>query len=124
MSTGYAHELPVGEPDGAVADALAEVGAGEIAYLTRGGEPIAALVPIAELAELQHALDAAEIAEADAMRRHPGARIPHEIVEAMMAADDGVHDAMAAALDARAGEDVSPDEVRAIWETITARRGA
>jgi hypothetical protein len=58
------------------------------------------------------------------MRRHPGARIPHEIVEAMMAADDGVHDAMAAALDARAGEDVSPDEVRAIWETITARHGA
>jgi antitoxin (DNA-binding transcriptional repressor) of toxin-antitoxin stability system len=121
---GYAHELPAGEPGGAVADALAEVEAGQTAYLTRDGTPIAALVPVAELTELQHALDSVAIAEAETMRARPGPRIPHEVVEAMMAADDGMHDAMAAALDARDGENVPPAEVTAIWEAIRARRGA
>ena len=38
-----------------------------------------------------------------------------------MGADDDVHDAMAAALDAQAGEDLPPDSVRAIWEAVRAR---
>lgn len=107
-----------------MADALAEVEAGQIAYLTRAGQPIAALVPVTELTELQHASDSAAIAEAELIRARPGPRIPHEVIEAMMGADDATHDAMAAALDARAGEDLPPDEVTALWETIRTRRGA
>lgn len=107
-----------------MADALAEVEAGQIAYLTRAGRPIAALVPVTELTELQQALDAAAIAEAQTVRARPGPRIPHDVIEAMMAADDATHDAMAAALDARAGEDPAPDEITAIWETISTRRNA
>jgi len=124
MGAGHAHELPAGEPGGAVAEALAEVEAGEIAYLTRAGQPVAALVPPTELAELQHASDSAAIAEAQAIRARPGPRIPHEVVEAMMDADDATHDAMAAALDARADEDLPPNEVTALWETIRTRRSA
>jgi hypothetical protein len=33
MSAGYAHELPAGEPAGALANALAEVEAGQVSYL-------------------------------------------------------------------------------------------
>jgi hypothetical protein len=76
------------------------------------------------IAELQEALDAAAIVQAQTIRVRPGPRIPHEVVEAMMAADDATHDAMAAALDARTGEDLPPDEVTAIWETISGRRSA
>lgn len=124
MSAAHAHELPVGEPGGAVADALAEVEAGQIAYLTRAGRPVAAMVPLTELVELQQASDAAAIAEAEAIRARPGPRIPHDVVEAMMDADDETHDAMAAALDARVGEDLSPVDVAALWETIRTSRGA
>jgi len=124
VSAGHAHELPAGEPGGAVAEALAEVEAGQIAYLTRAGRPVAALVPVTELAELQHTSDAAAIAEAEAIQARPGPRIPHEVVEAMMGADEATHDAMAAALDAPAGEDLPPEQVTALWETIRARRGA
>jgi antitoxin (DNA-binding transcriptional repressor) of toxin-antitoxin stability system len=124
VSVGHAHELSAGEPAGAVADALAEVEAGQIAYLTRAGKPVVALVPVTELTELQQASDGAAIAEAQALRARPGPRIPHEVIEAMMAADDATHDAMAAALDARAGQDLPPDEVTAIWEMITGRRSA
>jgi antitoxin (DNA-binding transcriptional repressor) of toxin-antitoxin stability system len=124
VSVGHAHELPAGEPAGVVADALAEVEAGRIAYLTRAGEPVAALVPVTELTELQQASQAAAIADAQAVRARPGPHIPHEVIEAMMAADDATHDAMAAALDAHAGQDLPPDEVTAIWKMITGRRSA
>ena len=40
----------------------------------------------------------------------------------MMDASDEAHDAVAAALDARSGEDLSPDSVRELWETVQARR--
>ena len=103
-------------------EALAEVEAGAIAYLTRSGRPVAALVPVAELVELQSASDSAAIAAA-AVRARPGPQVPHDVVEAMMAADDVTHDAMAAALDAWVGQDVSAGEVRARWESIRARRG-
>jgi hypothetical protein len=43
------------------------------------------------------------------------------VIEEMMAAHDSAHDAMSAALDARADEDVPPEAVRAIWEAIKAR---
>jgi prevent-host-death family protein len=124
VSAGHAHELPAGEPGATVAEALAEVEAGETVYLTRAGRPIAALVPITELAELQHAFDSAAIADALQIGARPGPRIPHQVVEAMMSADDAAHDAMAGALDARADEDLPPDEVTAIWEAIRARRDA
>jgi hypothetical protein len=39
----------------------------------------------------------------------------------MMDADDEAHDAMAAALDGRASEDVPPDSVRVMWEAVRAR---
>ncbi len=99
--TLYSHELRAGEPTGPVADALAEAEDGQISYLTRGGRPIAALVSIAELAELQAAQDARDIV-------------------AMMDADDDVHDAMAAALDSRATEDIPPEAVRGMWEAVKA----
>jgi antitoxin (DNA-binding transcriptional repressor) of toxin-antitoxin stability system len=124
VSAGHVHDLPAGEPSGAVAEALAEVEAGQIAYLTRAGQPVAALVPVTELAQLQHASDTAAIGEAEAVQARPGPRIPHEVVEAMMGADEATHDAMAAALDARAGEDLPPEQVTALWETIRTRRGA
>ena len=107
-----------------MAEALAEVEAGQIAYLTRAGQPVAALVPVTELAELQHTSDSAAIAEAQAIRARPGPRIPHHVVEAMMGADEATHDAMAAALDVRAEEDLPPEQVTALWDTIRTRRGA
>jgi len=123
MSAGHAYELPVEEPDAAVAEALAEVQAGQIAYLTRAGQPIAALVPPGELTALQHAADAHAIAEAHAVAARPGPQIPHVVLEAMMTADDATHDAMAAALDAHAEQTMSADEVVALWEMINTRRG-
>jgi hypothetical protein len=42
----------------------------------------------------------------------------------MMGADEATHDAMAAASDARAEEDLPPEQVTALWETIRTRRGA
>jgi antitoxin (DNA-binding transcriptional repressor) of toxin-antitoxin stability system len=107
-----------------MAEALAEVEAGQIAYLTRAGKPVAALVSVTELAELQHTSDSAAVAEAQAIQARPGPRIPHEVVEAMMGADEITHDAMAAALDARAEEDLPPEQVIALWETIRTRQGA
>src|SRR5262249_20948804 len=95
MSAGHAYELPADDSGTAVADALAEVESGQIAYLTRAGQPVAALVSSPELIELQHAADTAASAEAEAIRARPGPRIPHEVLEAMMAADDSTHDEMA-----------------------------
>jgi hypothetical protein len=66
------------------------------------------------------AQDARDIAEAEAIRWHPAPRIPHDVIVAMMDADDDVHDAMAAALDSRASEDVPPDAVRDMWEAVKA----
>ncbi len=117
-----AHELRAHEPTGPVAAALADAEAGEISYLTRGGQPVAAVVSMGQLAEFQAAQDSRDVAEAEVIRARPGPRIPHDVIEAMMDASDETHDAMAAALDASAGEDLSPDSVRALWETVRARR--
>jgi hypothetical protein len=68
------------------------------------------------------AQDALDVAAAEVIRARPGPRIPHDVIEAMMDASDEAHDAMAAALDARSSEDLSPDSVRALWETVQARR--
>jgi antitoxin (DNA-binding transcriptional repressor) of toxin-antitoxin stability system len=113
----YEHEL-TDAAGGPVADALAEVEAGEIAYLTRAGQPVAALVPIDELTALQHAADTAILVKVDAMRSGPAPLIPQDVIEAMMDADDATHDAMAAALDAHAGTELSPADVTALWERI------
>lgn len=117
-----AHELRPGEPVGAVADALAAAEAGEISYLTRDGQPVAALISIDELTELQSAQDAHDIAEAQSIHSRPGPLIPQDVIEAMMSADEETHDAMAAALDAHARENLPPDSVRAMWEAVRARR--
>lgn len=121
MTSAHAHELRPGEPVGPVADAVAEAEAGEISYLTRDGEPVVALISVGELTELQAAQDAREIAEAESMRSRPGPLIPQDVIEAMMGADDEAHDAMAAALDAQARENLPPDSVRAMWEAVKAR---
>jgi antitoxin (DNA-binding transcriptional repressor) of toxin-antitoxin stability system len=121
VSLTHSHELAAGEPTGPVADALAEAEAGEISYLTRDGHAVAALVSVGELDELRAVHDAVEVAETEAIRARPGPQIPHGVIEEMMDADDPTHDAMAAALDARAGEDVRPEAVRMIWEAIKAR---
>jgi antitoxin (DNA-binding transcriptional repressor) of toxin-antitoxin stability system len=119
MTIAHGHELRTGEPIGPVADALAEAEAGQISYLTRDGHPVAALVSISQLRELQAAQDARDIAEAEAIRARPGPRIPQDVIEAMMNADDEAHNAMAAALDLYAEENVSPSSVRARWEAIS-----
>jgi antitoxin (DNA-binding transcriptional repressor) of toxin-antitoxin stability system len=124
MSITHSHELAASEPAGPVADALAEAEAGHISYLTRDGHPIAALLSMGELAELQAVYDAADIAEAQAIRARPGPRVPHDVIDEMMTADDPTHDAMSAALDACEGEDVSPEAVRVMWEAIKARGSA
>ena len=121
MTLAHAHELRPGEPVGPVADALAEAEAGEISYLTRGGEPVAALISVGELTELQAGQEARDIAEAESIRSRPGPLIPQDVVEAMMSADDEAHDAMAAALDAQSRADLPPDSVRAMWEAVRAR---
>ena len=121
MTPRHTHELRPGEPVGPVADALAEAEAGEISYLTRDGQPVVALVSVDELNELQAAQDARDIAEAESIRSRPGPLIPQDVIEAMMGADDDAHDAMAAALDAQAREDLPPDSVRAMWEAVRAR---
>jgi antitoxin (DNA-binding transcriptional repressor) of toxin-antitoxin stability system len=117
----HSHELAAQEPTGPVADALAEAEAGQISYLTRDGHPVAALVSVGELAELQAVHDAVDVAEAEALRARPGPRIPHDVIEEMMDADDLAHGAMGAALDARAGQDVPPAAVRAMWQVIKTR---
>ena len=121
MSRAHVHELRPGEPVGPVADALAEAEAGEISYLARDGQPVAALVSVDELAELQAAQDARDIAEAELISARPGPLIPQDVIEAMMDADDEAHDAMAAALDAHAAENLPPASVRAMWEAVKAR---
>lgn len=121
MTLAHAHELRPGEPAGPVAEALAEAEAGEISYLTRDGEPVAALISIGELTELQAAQEARDIAEAGSIRSRPGPLIPQDVIEAMMGADDETHDAMAAALDAQSQADLPPDSVRAMWEAVKAR---
>jgi antitoxin (DNA-binding transcriptional repressor) of toxin-antitoxin stability system len=121
MTPAHAHELRAGEPVGPVADAVAEAEAGEISYLTRDGQPVVALVSVGELAALQASQDAHDIAEAESIRSRPGPLIPQDVIEAMMGADDEIHDAMAAALDAQAGADLPPDSVRAMWEAVRAR---
>jgi antitoxin (DNA-binding transcriptional repressor) of toxin-antitoxin stability system len=121
MSTAHSYELRAAELAGPVADALAEAEAGQISYLTRDGHPVAALVSISHLTELQEAQDARDIAEAQAIRDRPGPRIPQDVIEAMMDAGDEAHDTMALALDSRANNDVPPDSVRAIWEAVKAR---
>jgi antitoxin (DNA-binding transcriptional repressor) of toxin-antitoxin stability system len=118
VSIAHSHELMADEPSGPVADAFADVEAGHISYLTRGGHPVAALVSVGELAELQAAHDAVEVAEVEAIRTRPGPQIPHDVIEAMIDADDATHDAMAAALDAHDGEDVSPAVVRVMWQAV------
>jgi antitoxin (DNA-binding transcriptional repressor) of toxin-antitoxin stability system len=123
MNAGHAYELPADDSGTAVADALAEVEAGQIAYLTRAGQPVAALVSLPELVELQHAANTAAITEAEVIRARPGPRIPHEVLEAMMAAHDSTHDEMAAALDALADQELPPDEVTALWKRVSTRRG-
>jgi antitoxin (DNA-binding transcriptional repressor) of toxin-antitoxin stability system len=116
------HELRAHEPTGPVAAALAEAEAGEISNLTRGGQPVAAVVSMGQLAESQATQDAHDVPTAEAIRSRPGPRIPHDVIEAMMDASDEAHDAMAAALDARSGEGLSPDSVRELWETVRIRR--
>lgn len=121
MSVAHSYELRPAELAGPVADALAQVEAGQISYITRDGHPVAALVSIGRLTELQEAEDARDIAEAEAIRARPGPRIPQDVIEAMMDADDETHDTMAAALDASADDEVPPDSVGAMWEAVRAR---
>jgi hypothetical protein len=73
------------------------------------------------LTELQAAQDARDIAEAESVRSRPGPLIPQDVIEAMMDSDDETHDAMAAALDAHAAENLPPDSVRAMWEAVRAK---
>lgn len=122
MSVAHGHELRATDLTGPVADALADAESGHISYLTRDGQAVAAVVSVGELTELQAAQDGWDIAEAEAIRARPGALIPHDVVEAMMDADDGAHDDMASALDTCAGVAVLPEAVRGMWEAVIAQR--
>lgn len=57
MDEVHAHELP-GEGAGPLDDAVAEAAAGEVVYLTRDGEPVAAVVPPHTAAALERLVQA------------------------------------------------------------------
>jgi prevent-host-death family protein len=62
--------------------------AGEHVILTVDDAPVAAIISIQELRELQAAQDAADIAQCLRSEANPGPRYPHEEVLALLAADD------------------------------------
>jgi transcriptional regulator with XRE-family HTH domain len=65
----------------------------------------------------QHEWEAAFIAES--IRAPHGPYVPHDLVAALDAAAPATAAAFLAALEARAGEDIPADEVRALWERMT-----
>ncbi|MBC2875298.1 MULTISPECIES: type II toxin-antitoxin system Phd/YefM family antitoxin [Streptomyces] len=57
--------------------------------ITEYGKPAAALIPIGELEEYERLRDEADLARAKAVAEDPGSRwIPHDQVEALLAADE------------------------------------
>jgi hypothetical protein len=62
----HAYELHGNDP-GAVERLAQAAGDGEVIYLTRGGEPISAVVPVALAAAIEAAEDAEDPAAAEAM---------------------------------------------------------
>ena len=61
--------------------------------ITEHGKPVAAIISVDELAELQAAADAADIALAQRVRASSAVGIPHEQVTAAMEALDAAEDA-------------------------------
>ena len=56
--------------------------------LTEHGTPVAAIVPVADLEDLQHAQDAADLALCQAIKAGSGPGLPHEQFMAVLAAED------------------------------------
>jgi prevent-host-death family protein len=63
----------------------------EPVMLTEHGTPVAAIVSAADLAELQHAQDAADLATCQAIKARSGPGVPHEQFMAML--EDATGDA-------------------------------
>ncbi|HYY78840.1 MAG TPA: hypothetical protein VFD04_06595 [Actinomycetes bacterium] len=76
--TEHAYELP--PDDTAPADAVREAAAGEVVYLTRGGTPIAAVVPADAAAYLEALEDAADVIAAHRALAEQGPSVPAEQV--------------------------------------------
>jgi prevent-host-death family protein len=60
----------------------------ERVVLTRNGRPVAALVPVEVLADLEAAEDAADLEAARAAAAEPGPNVPHAQVLADLVADE------------------------------------
>src|SRR6266550_2703157 len=60
----------------------------EPVMLTEHGTPVAAIVAVADLAELQHAHDAADLALCQAVKASSGPGVRHEQFMAMLEAED------------------------------------
>lgn len=74
-------EMPISEATGHLDEVAAESAAtGEVIYLTRHGQRLAAIVPASVAAELEADEDAADIAAAEAAMAEPGDNIPASVV--------------------------------------------
>jgi prevent-host-death family protein len=60
----------------------------ERVLLTEHGRPVAAIISVADLEELQRAQDAADLAECRAIKARSGPGVPHEQFMAMLEAED------------------------------------
>lgn len=82
-------ELPISEVSGHLDEVADESAAtGEVIYLTRDGQRLAAIVPADAAEEIEAAEDAADITAAEAAMAEPGDDIPAEVVWAELGITD------------------------------------
>jgi prevent-host-death family protein len=86
--------LPVGQARSALGQLVHRVRHGhETIVISDHGTPVAALIPVDELAELRRLRDEADIAEADVRRAAGGPVVTHEAFMAELEAEDAQADA-------------------------------
>jgi prevent-host-death family protein len=96
----------------------------ERVVLTDHGKPVAAIISMAELDELQRAQEASDIAEAQAIVAQGGPKIPNRQVAALLEVDDATYADLIAALRERGGDGIPDEEFMAMVRTRAARHSA
>ena len=82
-------EVPISEASGHLDEVAAESAAtGEVIYLTRNGQRLAAIVPADRAAEIEAEEEDADLAAAEAALAEPGDDIPAEVVWAELGISD------------------------------------